>query len=271
MRLRRSHGYLAVAETIPGHPALRAGELTREAAEGLYEEGREVVVDVLLDLDRRLLASRRAAAGRGDGVGPPVLPERFDTVTLIPPSGERIPAHVCERDGDGFVLVVLTPVAPFTGQELREMVLEHAVPEGRVCLKGRTSCPDRDTPEVLRVESPCVIDVLQQRKFLRVEAVRVAHILLDQCHDEPTETSTVNIGAGGCLLAGPRALAIGTQLQIEVALIPGEPPLRADGRVIHIDERGRPGVVFDSIAWLDRRRLVRFVSQIRLDGGFGPG
>jgi hypothetical protein len=247
--------------------------VNRAEAEKIYERGRDAVVEALLELDGRLHDRReRSIPGRehhhARHLAP--LPDRFASVMLIPPSGERISAIVQEHTADALLIVVVVPVAPFTTEELAGMVLEYAIPEGRVRLAGSFSAPDRNTPELVRLESGSVVDVLQQREFFRVDATLTVHLVVGSSA-EPLQTHTVNIGGGGTLLDAPRTLELGQPVKLEIALMPGDPPVRAAGRVVRTDRKGRPVVAFDAIDQVDRRRLVRFVTDRRLQEGFAPG
>ncbi|HEX5852989.1 MAG TPA: hypothetical protein VFY36_07850, partial [Solirubrobacteraceae bacterium] len=66
---------------------------------------------------------------------PVALPERYDTVTLATPSGERMPARVLQRTVDTLAVAILVPMRSLSGRELAGMVLEFEGARGRARLR----------------------------------------------------------------------------------------------------------------------------------------
>jgi PilZ domain len=192
--------------------------------------------------------------------GPIELPERADVVTLIPPRGARIPARVLES-GDHTLLVAITvPTPPLSASQLEGMVVEFQAPSGRVHLEGAAVMEDPTDPDVLRIDSPRSIDVVQEREYVRIKSVRTA-LVFGGPNLIQIDSYTVDISGGGFLLAGAEALQIGDEVQFQIELNPGELPVCGMGKVMRIDLHGHRGIAFESIKDLDQRRLIRFIFE----------
>jgi len=188
------------------------------------------------------------------------LPEHGAVVTLAPAGGSRIPARVIES-GEGTLLVAITvPADPLTPAQLQALVVEFQGPTGRVHLTGTAAMEDPADPDVLRIDEPRAIDVVQEREYVRVRSARPALVFggpdlvqIDSC--------TVDISGGGFLLAGADMLSVGDQVHFQIDLAAGESPVCGTGKVVRIDPTGHRGVAFDEIKDLDRRRLVRYIFE----------
>ncbi len=191
---------------------------------------------------------------------PVELPERADTVTLVPSTGERIHARVLERGPDTLLVAIMVPTQPLSQHQLDGIVLEFVAPRGRVRLSGTAMIEDPSEPDVLRIDRPRSIEVLQEREYVRIQAARP--VLVYGGPDQiPIQSYTVDVSGGGFLLAGPDSLRIGDEVQFQLTLTPGVPLIGGTGKVVRIDARGRRAVAFDSISELDRRRLIRFIFE----------
>ena len=129
---------------------------------------------------------------------------------------------------------------------------------GRVRLHGSAVLVNPDEPDLLRIEDPRSIEILQQREFVRVQTARPIAISPAQ---EPLriDTFTVDISGSGFLLAGPESLKIGHELGFRLSLGEDVLPVAGKGMVVRIDRRGRPAVAIEELSDLERRRLVRFI------------
>jgi len=191
---------------------------------------------------------------------PVALPERGQTVTLVPHGGRGITARVLERGPDSLLVAIMVPVGPMGYRELEGLVLEFVAPQGRVRLTGTTTIEDPSDPDVLRIDAPRSIEVLQEREYVRIMSARPA-LVYSGPGKPPVESYTVDLSGGGFLLAGPDTLKIGEEVQFQLTLTPGVLLISGTGKVVRVDAQGRRGVTFTSITELDRRRLIRFIFE----------
>ena len=199
----------------------------------------------------------KAAASASSGFE---LPEHGDAVTLAPASGPKIPARVIEA-GAGTLLVAITvPVEPLSPRQLEALAIEFQGPTGRVHLTGTAIVEDPSDPDVLRINDPRSIDVLQERDYVRIRAARPA-LVFGGPDLVQIESCTVDVSGGGFLLAAADALNIGDEVHFQLDLTAGEPAVCGTGKVVRIDPTGHRGIVFDEIKDLDRRRLVRYIFE----------
>jgi PilZ domain len=191
---------------------------------------------------------------------PVALPDRGQTVTLVPRGGDAISARVLERAADALLVAIMVPIGPLSHRELEGMVLEFVAPQGRVRLSGTTTIEDPSDPDVLRIQSPRSIEVLQEREYVRINSTRPA-IVYGKRGNTQVESYTVDLSGGGFLLAGPDTLKIGEEVQFQLTLTPGVLLISGTGEVVRVDRMGRRAVAFKSITELDRRRLIRFIFE----------
>ncbi len=191
---------------------------------------------------------------------PVTLPGRSQTVTLAPPGRETVPARVLESAPDALLVAIMVPTEPFTYGQLEGMVLEFTASHGRVRLTGTASLEDPSQPDVLRLDGPRSIEVLQEREYVRIKSARPA-VVYGPPDQIPVQSYTVDLSGGGFLLAGPDSLKLGDEVQFQLTLTPGVLLISGTGRVVRVDSQGRRGVEFESISELDRRRLIRFIFE----------
>lgn len=199
--------------------------------------------------------------GRGAAKPKPVeLPERGAGVTLAPGAGEKIPARVLERGADSLLVAIMVPIQPLSFSQLDGMVLEFVGPQGRVRLTGAWAQDDPKEPDVLRIDGPRSIEVLQEREYVRIRSARPVMVYADSNRTQ-VQSYTIDLSGGGFLLAGPDSLKVGDEVHFQLSLTPGVTPISGRGRVVRIDLAGRRAVSFEQITDLDRRRLVRFIFE----------
>jgi len=191
---------------------------------------------------------------------PVSLPGRTHMVTLVPNGGRSLPARVLESAPDSLVVAIMVPSEPLSYGQLEGMVLEFTDVQGRVRLTGAAAIEDPSEPDVLRIDHPRSVEVLQEREYVRIKSARPALVygLPDR---PPMQSYTVDVSGGGFLLAGPDTLKIGDEVQFQLTLTPGVLQITGSGRVVRVDNQGRRGVAFESISELDRRRLIRFIFE----------
>jgi hypothetical protein len=192
--------------------------------------------------------------GRGhvESSQPMLLPGRSATVTLVPVSGERIPARVLESGAETLLVAITVPIEPLSYSQLEGLVLEFVGERGRVRLTGTASVENASEPDVLRIDRPRSVEVLQEREYVLVYGGP------DQI---PVQSYTVDLSGGGILLAGPDSLKIGDQVEFQLTLTPGVLLIAGKGTVVRIDAQARRAVEFTTISELDRRRLIRFIFE----------
>ena len=191
---------------------------------------------------------------------PVALPERSQTVTLTPAGGKGLPARVLERGPDSLLVAIMVPIEPLSRRQLDGLVLEFVAPQGRVSLSGTVTIENPAEPDVLRIDGPRSIEVLQEREYVRIRAARPA-VVYGGKDAMPIQSFTVDLSGGGFLLAGPDSLKIGEEVNFRITLTPGVLQISGVGKVVRVDREGRRAVEFGSISELDRRRLIRFIFE----------
>jgi hypothetical protein len=186
------------------------------------------------------------------------LPGRGETVTLRISATESVPAKVAAREPAALLVALMLPRTPLSRSELDGLVLEFNDPRGRVRLQGTVSIEDPREPDVLRIDGPRSIEVLQEREYVRIRSARP---VLVYCGSDQLQVQsyTVDVSGGGLLLAGPDTLKIGEEISFRLSTATGETPIVGTGKVVRSDPQGRRAVAFHEISDLDRRRLVRFI------------
>jgi len=99
-----------------------------------------------------------------------------------------------------------------------------------------------------------------RRENVRIQAERpvVAYVGANRSR---VQTFTIDISAGGLLVAGLEMLQKGDPFEFELAIAPNAPPIKGAGSVVRTDPQGRCAVVFKSISDADQRRLVQFIFE----------
>ena len=189
-----------------------------------------------------------------------VLPEVHDVVSLSLASGGRIPARVLERGADTMLVAITVPTRPLSPAQMQEMFVEYTGRRGRVRLRGSCLMEDPNDSDLVRINSPRSVEVLQEREYVRIRSARPV-LVYSAREGTQMQSYTVDVSGGGLLLAGPETLEIGEEVKFRLTLTPGVLPVSGTGRVVRADGRGRLGVVFVEISDLDRRRLVRFIFE----------
>ncbi|MGA2455639.1 MAG: PilZ domain-containing protein [Solirubrobacteraceae bacterium] len=195
---------------------------------------------------------------------PVALPERLQTVTLVPGGSKGLPARVLERGPDALLVAIMVPTEPLSQRQLDGLVIEFVAPQGRVRLTGTATLADPADPDVVRIEHPRSIEVLQEREYVRIRAARPAVVYAGPGRTA-VQSFTVDVSGGGFLLAGPDTLRIGDELQFQLTLTPGVLTISGIGKVVRVDAQGHRAVAFKSISELDRRRLIRFIFECQRD------
>jgi hypothetical protein len=191
---------------------------------------------------------------------PIVLPEVSDSVVLSIGGSGRIPARVLESGADSLLVAITVPTKPLTAAQLEGMVIEYSSNRGRVRLGGHFTMAEPGDPDLVRIDSPRSVEVLQEREYVRIRSARPV-LVYSSNENSQIQSFTVDVSGGGLLLAGPDTLQIGEQVTFRLTLTPGVAPISGTGKVVRTDRQGHRAIVFDSISDLDRRRLVRFIFE----------
>jgi PilZ domain len=195
-----------------------------------------------------------------DSSKPIVLPAEGEQLIVSTSAGGHIPARVTAREGNALTIAIMVPIKPFSRTELAALVLEYTDARGRVRLRGCASVEDPSEPDLLRIEDPRSIEVLQQREYVRIQSARPVVVYAGRDALE-VQSYTVDLSGGGFLLAGPDSLKAGDEVRFRLSLSQGATPIVGRGEVVRIDNRHRLAVAFRDISDLDRRRLVRFIFE----------
>jgi PilZ domain len=200
--------------------------------------------------------------GRGHGAksNSVALPARADTVTLIASTGVRLPARVLEANRDRLLLALMVPTDALSRAELDGAELEFNSVNGRVRLTGAAVLHDPSDADVVRIDKPSEVEVVQGRQAFRIRTSRPVLIYVGRDRTE-VQSYTVDISGGGFLLAGPDWLNVGETLQFLLTLTPGALVISGTGKVVRIDGQGHRAIVFDEVSDFDRRRVVRFIFE----------
>jgi PilZ domain len=206
----------------------------------------------------------RFGRGNPEKSQPVALPGRSENVTLVPAGGERISARVLESGAETLLVAIMVPIQPLSHSQLEGLVLEFVGPRGRVRLSGTTTIENPAEPDVLRIDQPRSIEVLQEREYVRIMSTRPA-VVYGGPNQIPVQSYTVDVSGGGFLLAGPDSLKIGDEVEFQLTLTPAVLVISGRGKVVRVDSRQRRAVAFTQISELDRRRLIRFIFECQRD------
>ncbi len=210
------------------------------------QEGTAAQVDPVED-HRRRVASPRAIW----------LPQQAEPVTVVRAGGEKLPGRVYERSGERLLVAIVVPTPRLPERELAMLVVEYANPGGRVRLRGDVSQEQGEEGLLLRIEQPQLIDVVQERRHVRV-AAECPLALHAADGAEPILTHTLDVSAGGLLLAPTEGVEAESEFDFKLAITPGTAPITGGLQIVRVDAGGRAGVHFTAISHADRWRLIRF-------------
>jgi hypothetical protein len=190
-------------------------------------------------------------------------------VTIRLPGGDSLPAHVEEADAKS-VTVALLLKAHLTLSVFKDRVarVEYADKRGL----HKLSCTILDAlPGDRLLLSHEQEDVVQRRDYFRVEAYAPLTITTREETPRTLETNSIDLSAGGMLIADPVEIPAETVIDIQIKLDPGT-PLRAVGRVIRNTGDKKTAVQIVEISQSDRQQLMRYITErqraaLRVAGG----
>jgi PilZ domain len=190
-------------------------------------------------------------------------------VTVRLPGGDSLPAHIEDADATS-VTVALLLKAHLTLSVFKDRVarVEYADKRGL----HKLSCTILDVlPGDRLLLSHEQEDVVQRRDYFRVEAYAPLTITTREETPRTLETNSVDLSAGGMLIADPVEIPAETVIDIQIKLDPGT-PLRAVGRVIRNTGDKKTAVQIVEISQSDRQQLMRYITErqraaLRVAGG----
>ena len=125
-------------------------------------------------------------------------------------------------------------------------------------------CASQDpaSPELLRLDDPRSVEVLQEREYVRIRSARPVLVYTAreavpgaELHRRRQRRRAAARGPGD---AGGSA----SELKFRLTLTPGVPPVTGTGRVVRVDAQGRRAVAFDATQRRSTaRRLVQFIFE----------
>jgi c-di-GMP-binding flagellar brake protein YcgR len=178
-------------------------------------------------------------------------------ISLVLPHVGGLPATV-EATEPGAVVVVLA-VADSRASRLagREVSIEAITGRGIARFTG-TLAVVPGSSERFRVLIAGEAERIQRREWARIEAVVPVKVLPIS---EPGggETLTSNVSGGGILIRDKWNLPMGTDVRVELEVVPGEKPVHALGRVVRVADTDHKGIRFDDLSREDEDRLIRFI------------
>jgi len=194
-------------------------------------------------------------------------PGKRVTVTL--PGGDSLPAHIEDADATS-VTVALLLKAHLTLSVFKDRVarVEYADKRGL----HKLSCTILDAlPGDRLLLSHEQEDVVQRRDYFRVEAYAPLTITTREETPRTLETNSIDLSAGGMLIADPVEIPAETVIDIQIKLDPGT-PLLAVGRVIRNTGDKKTAVQMVEISQSDRQQLMRYITErqraaLRVAGG----
>lgn len=170
---------------------------------------------------------------------------------------EPVAVWIRERNGESLVLIPVLGVDVELYLTLPEpVVLEQAVPRGLLRSPGTAVQEGR---ELIRFRPTGPQGVLQRRRFVRVAIHQPVTLVPDA--GQPVKGFTVDLSAGGMLLATPAKLDEGLLVDFSVHLAESQPPVEGVGLVVRTLAKGHVALRFETISARDEERLVKFVVE----------
>jgi c-di-GMP-binding flagellar brake protein YcgR len=190
----------------------------------------------------------------------PVPPVASGThVMLRLPHVGALPATV-DATEPGAIVVVLavndSRVARLAGQEAG---VEATTARGIQRFTGTLQlAPGRS--DVLRIVLRGEAERIQRREWARIDAV-VPVTVRGVGENVGGATNTLNVSGGGVLIQDPWRLPLGLDVRVELEVAPGQPPVKALGRVVREAATDQKGIRIDDLSREDEDRLIKFVRE----------
>jgi hypothetical protein len=189
-------------------------------------------------------------------------------VTVRLPGGDLLPAHVDEIDEKSVILALLLK-AHLTLSVFKDRVARVEYSDKKGLHKLSCTIIDALPGDRLRLSHEPE-DVVQRRDYFRVEAYAPLTITTREETARTLETNSVDLSAGGMLIADPVEIPAETVLDIQIRLESG--PVKAVGRVIRNTGDKKTAVQIVEISQSDRQQLMRYITErqraaLRVAGG----
>jgi c-di-GMP-binding flagellar brake protein YcgR len=183
-----------------------------------------------------------------------------ESVYVVTASGATLPARVRDSDPSVLLLGVNTGGAdPMTMLAGSDVSVEFTNHRGVCRIKG-TAHSGSDSSG-LRVESTGVVELIQRRDFVRVDA-HVPVVYQPLGPEGWTVTAyTLEVSGGGFRMAQAEALRLGDMMSFTLELGEGAEPLTAVAEAVREAGPGEFGLRFVEILERERQRLVRWVFE----------
>jgi hypothetical protein len=160
---------------------------------------------------------------------------------------------------DRLAVATLAPM-PFTAAELAGTTLRLSSPTPRGVVRARAVVVAADRTGLLELELTADPDVDQRRDWVRIPVSVPGLIAPRSRAHPPLHTFTLDVSAGGVLVAGAGPADVGAEVEITVKL-PDREPLRTTGRIARRTHAGSAGVVFEGLADDEREQLIRWIFE----------
>jgi c-di-GMP-binding flagellar brake protein YcgR len=188
---------------------------------------------------------------KGPGIG--------ENVFVVAPSGATLPARVRDTEATMMVLGMSDgrggdPIALLAGQDVS---VEFTNSRG-VCRIAGTA---RDAGGALRVDATGIVELIQRRDFVRVDAM--VPVVYEPLGPEgfAVTAHTLEVSGGGFRMGDAEMLRLGDMMRFTLELGEGTEPLSAVAEAIREAGPREFGMRFVEILERERQRLVHWVFQ----------
>ncbi len=120
---------------------------------------------------------------------------------------------------------------------------------------------------------------VQRREFFRLKVavdVEIAGVIRHPVEGEKVlyfDSHTYDLSGGGMAIRSDQSIPVGSMLEVKLALLDGEPPMKIIARVVSslpvqgADGRylSHLGISFPGIKEIERRRIVRYLNRLQRD------
>ena len=175
------------------------------------------------------------------------------------PAGAMINATVNDVSGDTLLLELFSgmrdPMDRLAGETL---TIQFASRRGICRVEGQASRV-ANGPTAMQFAAAGKPEVVQRRDWVRVDAMIPVVYKPIGMGGWTVETNTINVSAGGFLVADPEGLRLGQTMRFTLELGEDEEPLEVTGTAVRETRGGALGVQIVDIDKDDRERLVHWV------------
>jgi hypothetical protein len=190
-------------------------------------------------------------------------------VTIRLPGGDSLPAHVDAID-ETSITVALLVKAHLALSVFKDRVARVEYADRKGLHKLSCTIIDALAGDRLRLSHEPE-DVVQRRDYFRVEAFAQLTITTREDSPRTLETNSLDLSAGGMLIADPIEIPAETVIDIRIKL-EGDATVNAVGKVIRNTGDKKTAVQIVEISQSDRQQLMRYITErqraaLRVAGG----